>query len=282
MKNATLYEKKIRKMLSSMSRKAQPQAPQGLDAFGLLIEAILQADVPRKAAAGVIEELRAEFVDYNELRVAPVKDITDCMPREFWSAREKAEGLIRSLNAIFDRTCSMSMQHLEKMPKRELRKYLAEIGLSQYAVALVTMLIFGGHAIPVDQSLVDALEMEKLIAPRSDLADVQGFLERIIAQKDDYAAHEFFRDFVEKNYKALAKKRKESAAARPPAAVKETVRPQEESFQEVLSEPDEPHAARRQPAAAAGKPALAAGPARKARASHARKPVKGKKGPSKK
>lgn len=220
MKNATVYEKKIKKLLSSMSRKSQPAAPKGIDCFTRLIEAILQADAQRKVAASVLNELHAEFLDYNELRVAPMKDITDCMPREFWGARDKADAILRSLSAIFDRTSSMSMEHLEKMPKRDLRKYLAEIGLSPYAASLVTLTVFGGHAVPVDQFLVDALENEECIEPGSELADVQGFLERVIPQKDAWSAHEFFRDFMEKNYKALLKKRKELAALAPPPAPK--------------------------------------------------------------
>lgn len=217
MKNATVYEKKIKKLLSSMSRKALPAAPKELEGFTRMIEAILQTDAPRKVAASILAEIHREFIDYNELRVAPMKDITDCMPRDFYAAREKADSLIRSLNTIFDKTSSMSMEYLEKMPKRELRKYLVdEAGLSPYAAAVITLNVFGGHAVPVDQFLVDELENQELIQPGSDLADVQGFLERIIPQKDAWSAHEFFRDFMEKNYKALVKKRKEIAALAPP------------------------------------------------------------------
>lgn len=220
MKNATVYEKKIRKLLASMPRKAAPPPPAGLDAFTLLLEGILQADVPRKSAAAVLAELHQEFVDYNELRVAPPKDITDCMGRDFWGAREKADSIVRSLNTIFDRTSSLSMQYMEKMPKRDLRKHLGEVGLWPYPGALLTMAVFGGHAIPVDQALVDALEIEGLVYPGSGVADVQGFLERVISQKDDYAAHEFFRDFVEKNYKAVLKKLKEHPPVFMPAPPK--------------------------------------------------------------
>jgi endonuclease III len=261
MKNATAYEKKIRKLLASMPKKSVPEAPKELEAFTLLLEGILGADVPRKAAAGVLNELHTEFVDYNELRVAPVKDITDCMPREFWGAREKAESIVRSLNAIFDRSSRMTMEHLEKMPKRDLRKYLGEVGLSTYAAALVTLVVFGGHAVPVDQALVDALEIEELVHPGSTVDDVQGFLERVIGQKEDYAAHEFFRDFVEKNYKAVLKKLKEHPVIYvppppPPPEIAKPIRPGDikEELEADEAESNEAKAALKARSPRSGKP----------------------------
>jgi len=227
MKNATVYEKKIKKLLTGVSRKAAPPPPGESEAVKFLLEAILQADATRKSAQSVVSAFDREFVDYNELRVAPAKDIVDAMGRDFPGAREKADSIVRVLNAIFDRNSELSMKHMEKMPKRDLRKHLQEIGLSPYAAALVTMTVFGGHAVPIDLSLLLALEANGLIYPESDLADVQGFLERIISQKDNFSTHEFFRDFVDKNAKSIAKRLKEySAQIAQTAQVVEAAAPQ--------------------------------------------------------
>jgi endonuclease III len=107
----------------------------------------------------------------------------------------------------------MTMAYMEKMPKRDLRKHLLGLGLGSYASAVLMLYLFESHAIPVDQDLVDSLAMEDLIHPGSDIDDVQGFLERVIPQKDAIGAHDFLRLHVEKMSKALAKKRKEDAEA---------------------------------------------------------------------
>lgn len=211
MKNATLYEKKAKKLLSNLPKVKTPAPPQ--DPFACLIQSILEADVPRKAAAAVLATLQKEFVDYNEIRVAPIKDLADCMGRDFVGARDKAESIVKSLNGIFDRNSTFSMAYMDKMPKRDLRRHLGELGLGHYASAMVLLQMFGGHAIPVDRSLQWCLEADDFVNPGSDIPDIQGFLERIIAQKDDFAAHDFFRDYVDKNSKMLAKRRKEEAAA---------------------------------------------------------------------
>jgi endonuclease III len=218
MKNATAYEKGIRKFIAGCG-KAKPIVPQ--DPFHFIVEAILQADASRKAAAHVLHTINREFVDYNELRVAPIKDITDCMGRDFPFARLKAEAIVKSINCMFDHTCSLSIEYMQKMPKRDLRKHLREAGLSYYATALVLMVLFAGHAVPVDHSLAILLEQDGYVNPGSSLEDVQGFLERVITQKEGLAVHEFFRDYVEKNAKSIAKRLKEEAAAAVEAAAAE-------------------------------------------------------------
>lgn len=220
MKNATSYEKKIKKLLSGMTKQAAGEPPEGVKAFTFLLQAILESDASRKEAQKVVQGFDREFVDYNELRVAPTKDIVDVIGRDFPGAREKAETIIKSLNAIFDRNSSLTMAYMDKMPKRDLRKHLTEMGMTPYTAALVTMTLFAGHAIPVDRSLVIALEANGYIHPDTELEDVQGFLERIVPQKDDSAAHELFRDFVEENAKVVTKRLKEEAAVVAEAAAK--------------------------------------------------------------
>jgi hypothetical protein len=211
MKNAKRYEKEIKKFLSGI-RSAQPSPPPS-DPILALLEAILQEDVGRKQAGRALDLLRKEFVDLNELRVAPVKDIVDILGRDYYGAREKADSIVRSLNGLFDRFSAVSVGPMAKMPKRELRRRLLELGLSPYASAVMMMLTFGGHAIPVDRSLVECLEIEGLLPPGGTLEEIQGFFERIIPQKSAPAAHEFLRAYMEGLAKPLAKKRKADAEA---------------------------------------------------------------------
>ena len=219
MKNATAYERKVKKLLSGMSKSAQLSARQ--DSMEVLIQGILEADAPRRQAGKALDALLEEFVDVNELRVAPHKEITDCMGRDFPRAREKAETMTAVLNRIFDHSTSLCLDYVHELPKREIRRHLKELGLDTYASALLALACFNAHAVPVDQMLVDCLAADHLIHPGSEPADVQGFLERIVPQKDARCAHEFLRSYAEKRSKALPRKppRAEApAAAAEPAA----------------------------------------------------------------
>jgi hypothetical protein len=214
MKNASAYEKKIKKLLRGMTRVRPGDPPRGDAAVAALVESILQSDATNRQGRVAFEVICREYVDFNELRVSPVKDIVDCIGRDHPHARRKAETMTSVLNGVFQRTYDVNVDYMEKMQKRELRRHLEELGLGSYAAGHVILEIFGGHAIPVDDTLVEVLQMHQCVAPDSDIADVQGFLTRIIAHKDALSGHEFFRAYVQKSAKALAKKRKAEALAR--------------------------------------------------------------------
>jgi len=216
MKNATTYERKVKKLLAGINRSAQivPRA----DWMEALLQGILQADAPRKQADKALEEILAEFVDVNELRVAPQKEITDCMGKAFPHAREKALRMTSVLNGIFDHSNTLSLEYIHELPKREIRRHLRELGLDAYASGYLLLVSFGGHAVPVDQLLVDCLAADELIHPGSDIADVQGFLERVVPQKDGVAVHEFLRTYAEKRARTLPRRPEPPPApAWPPA-----------------------------------------------------------------
>lgn len=208
MKNAGQYEKLVQKLLSPMPKAKPPQAAADEDLVPILIMAVLSAEAPRKLAQKALESFQSEFVDYNELRVSPAKEIGDRMGKNFPLAREKGDTLARVLNAVFDKTSSMTMEYMKDLSKKDLRRHLAEVGLSPYSVAYVMLLGFGTHAVPLDMTLLDVLKMKEVVHPNCEIEDAQGFLERAIAAKESSAAHEFFRNLVEKETKALAAWRK--------------------------------------------------------------------------
>jgi len=213
MKNATAYQKKLQKFLGDMKKVKAAAPPTGIEAVEVLVRSILEADVTDSAAEAAFQTIRQEYVDINELRVSPIIDITDRLGHDFPQPRLKAEAITGALNKTFDRTYAISIDYMKEMTKRDLRRHLLEIGLSPYAAACVVLKVFGGHAVPVDDTLVEVLKMDGCVHPDSDLQDVQGFLERVIPQKDAFSAHAFLREYVVRSAKALARKRKADAEA---------------------------------------------------------------------
>ncbi|MGC9453228.1 MAG: hypothetical protein ACP5HU_00025 [Phycisphaerae bacterium] len=214
MKNAKAYEPKIRKLLSQAKNIKSPAGDEDRNPVRVLLHAVLSSNATPRQAEEAAEALESEFVDYNELRVSPVKDLTDRLGKDYPQRRAKAEMLTAVLNAIFERTGAVSMDYMHEMSKRDLRRHLRELGLDAYAAAYVTLFAFGGHAIPVDEDLAESLKMEDAVHPESDVEDIQGFLERVIPQKDAEKAHAAFRDLVRRKASALTKKRREQAEAK--------------------------------------------------------------------
>jgi endonuclease III len=208
MKNASVYQKKIKKLLGGMKKRrvefgSPPETP-----IALLLECLISPDTSARAVKTAMDSISREFVDFNELRVSPTKEIADRIGRNLPHSREKAETIVRVLNSVFDRTGTMTMDYMKEMSKKDLRRHLAEIGMSAYSAACLLLKGFDAVAVAVDCSLLDALKMNDCIHPDCQIEEATAFLERVIPQKDAPAAHEFFRELVEKNVKAIAKWRK--------------------------------------------------------------------------
>ena len=188
MKNSEFYAKKVKRLVSrSGVRVAESDQ---LDPITLLVRSVFEENATARQAAKAVAALTEEFVDFNELRVSPIKDIVECVGRDFPGARSKAVSVTTALNRIFDRVNALDLEYLAKKPKREIRKSLRQdLGLSPYAESCLTLFAFGGHAVPVDNLLLEALKLEGCIHPDSDEPDLQGFLERIVHSSDAKKAH---------------------------------------------------------------------------------------------
>jgi len=227
MKDAKEYEARIKTLLRKKPKRVASARPEDPYDIAALVRAVLESDASRQQAEKALEAIRHEYVDFNELRVSPLKDLVECIGRDYPQARDKAQMITGALQGIFSRTYRLSLEYMAEMTKRNLRRHLKELGLNEYAEAALTLEVFGGHAIPVDQLLVDCLAMDGYVHPESDLPDVQGFLERVISQKDALAAHEFFRKYVQRREKVLLRRR-QAEAAKAQAAEAEAAKAQAE------------------------------------------------------
>ncbi len=212
MKDAKSYEKKVKKLLSGM--KKPKAAPGKADPVEMLVLASLAENASPALAGRAMAIFIKEFVDLNELRVAQPKELVEMMDKNYPHARRTAEQITYSLRKVYYDVNDLSMAHMATMTKRDLRRKLSELELSPYVAAALVLFAFDGHAIPVDRDLAETLAMDGYVTESSDIADVQGFLERIITQKNAVAAHEFFHSYVAKRADALAKKRKAAEQVR--------------------------------------------------------------------
>jgi endonuclease III len=233
MKNAKVYAQKIRKLLKGMPKTATRPAD-GEDPVRALVVSVLEANGAAREARKALAALEEEFVDFNELRVAQPKELAERMGKDYPDARARALMIHTVLNNITNRVNKLSMAHLDELPKRQVKKHLMEQGLSPYAAACVSMFAFDAPCVPVDEDLAECLEMKGLVEPGTDTAEVQAFLDRTVPVKQAERAHAFFRKFVSKNAKALAKKREAEARAREEAEAK--ARAEEEARQKAEAE----------------------------------------------
>jgi len=216
MKNSARYARKVKKLLSGARAPGPEERPEPIR---LLVRAVLAEDATARQAEAAMAAVAEEFLDFNELRIAPIKDVVECLGRDYPQARRKADMLNSALRGVFEQSNALSLDFLGQETKREVRRFLRErLGLSLYAESVLTLRAFEGHAIPVDALLLEALKMGGYIDAGSDLPDLQGFLERITPAKDDLAAHEALRRYADRTapkvFREWARREKAAREAR--------------------------------------------------------------------
>lgn len=190
MKGATQCAKRlktlIRKLRTALGKVAPPPASEPIDQ---LILGIFTRDATEAKANEVLDSIKANVVDYNELRVIPPIELTEVVgnqPR----ARLKCEDLSRALNSIFAIEHQVTLDHLLKASRKDLAAYLERLeGLEAYTRARMRLLGFGKLAVPLDEAMWAYARKTEIVDPNCSLEEAQSFLERQIAEKD---ALEFF------------------------------------------------------------------------------------------
>lgn len=151
-----------------------------------LIYSILLWEGSHDLAARCLGAIRAEVVDFNELRVCSTEEVAAMLPRDCPRRPERVDRLLTTLNAIFLREHGLTLAHLNALPKREARQYLDAVpGLPQFVAARVVLISLGGHAFPADSRIGRVLVNAGLIhATDANHPDLGSKLERAVRAAD--------------------------------------------------------------------------------------------------
>ncbi|MFN0134875.1 MAG: hypothetical protein ACKVS9_02015 [Phycisphaerae bacterium] len=185
MKGATLCAKRLSTLFKSLKAKlGKVTRPASTDPITQIVLGIFSRDMPEAKAREVLDRLRENVVDYNELRVIPPGEMSDTVG-DYPEVRTKCEDLTRALNKIFAWEHTVSMDRLGDAAKTEVFNYLSNIpGLEAYTRARVRLLGFNHHAIPLDEAMFAYAKQEEIVDPKSTIDEAQSFLERNIEEED--------------------------------------------------------------------------------------------------
>jgi endonuclease-3 len=124
--------------------------------------------------------LEQNFFDWNEIRVTTIRELSEviaCLP----DPPAAANRVKRVLQSVFEGTYSFTLEELRKQNLGPAIARLRKIdGAAHFAVAYVTQVALGGHAIPVDAGVLGALEVVGLVGQQDVEAGVVPGLERAI------------------------------------------------------------------------------------------------------
>ncbi len=227
MRKGTEYAKKLKQAYGKFRQTASRPIPERGDPVEQLIVAVLSQETTTARAEKALKQINEALVDFNELRVSTPAEIADCISQQIPRPVQRAKALLQVLNAVYAREYAVSLESIQSKGIREMKSYLEGLdGITPYAVASTLLWSLGGHAIPINDMMLECLVREGLVDPNATVEEVQAFLERHVSAADaktfclDLEAHAAAtapRDGKQKPAKASkprTKSKKKPAAAR--------------------------------------------------------------------
>lgn len=147
-----------------------------------LIYSCLLEDATFEAADEVFARLQLDYFDWNEVRVTTTLELAEVM-KPVPDPEATANRLRRSLHGMFEAHYAFDLEFLKK---ENLGKAIETVGkyrgMTPFTVAYITQHALGGHAIPLDSSMMNLMVTLGIVEP----ADVGGMkvtgLERVISK----------------------------------------------------------------------------------------------------
>ncbi|HUY34208.1 MAG TPA: hypothetical protein VMV69_15790 [Pirellulales bacterium] len=278
-----------------LKKHYKPVSPIERPVLENLLYACCLENATYEAADKAYTAVSTGFFDWNEVRVSTVKELAEVM-HALPDPSAAASNLKRILQGVFESTYSFDLEALRKQNLGVAQQRLKKLeGCTHFAVAYVTQVVLGGHAIPVDRGLFDCLAVLGLVTEADQKSSTVPGMERAIAKNKgvEFAslAHQLGADFVANPYAPalhkilieIAPECKEHLPKRPPkgskAADAAPAPADEEKMAKPAKESKEPGPAKESKGAkpaVAGPAAVSAQPAETGET----RPGVGKKGPA--
>ena len=179
MRGATQCARRVKQGLQSLRQKlGKVSRPHATDPITQVVLGVLSRNVPETKARHALDVLRGHVVDFNELRVIPIIELSELL-HDYPDGRTKCEDINRALNGIFALEHDVTLEHLRTAPQREVLSYLAGIdGLEPYTRARIRLLGLGQHAVPLDEAMWAYARRQRMVDAHCSLDEAQSFLER--------------------------------------------------------------------------------------------------------
>lgn len=186
MKNSKKYSPKIKafpqraKRSSGKIEKIFYDEP--LDA---IVHAIISENMTMTKTVSAAKRLSGYFVDWNDLRVSKMNEITEVLGTDMPDVAETSSRLTRFLRAVFEKYNTVSLEPLKKMGKRSARAVLENMdGATGFVVNYCMLTALDAHAVPLTSRMIKYLKTNELVNPEADDEQIEGFLTRCISCED--------------------------------------------------------------------------------------------------
>ena len=187
MKNATKHAEELKSLLKRLMKEQKPEPKQAQEPLRALVRAAMSFDMPDAKADEAMRHIEREFVDLNELRVATDLEIQELLGTRYPAIERRVAMITQSLNDIFEREHTLSLDRLKTVSKRDARQFLRELpDIHPFVEAYVMLFSFEGHAFPLDEEILSYLRDQEIVEDGAGLDEAQRFVEHQLKAEECY------------------------------------------------------------------------------------------------
>lgn len=180
------------KALATLRRKLRkpPELVEREPVSEFIYTFLIWEGVTARKAELALHRLTAAAVDFNELRTFEPADLAALIGKTYPAAQERAERLRLSLTEIYRREHEVTLAGAIALPKRDGRRYLETLeGMCPFVASRVTLIVLGGHALPLDQPTADILANAGVVEPELSITKQAASLERMVKADEALDLH---------------------------------------------------------------------------------------------
>ena len=190
MKNAGKHADDLRALMKRLVKEYKPEDREPQEPLKALVRGAMSFDVSDSRASDAMRAIETEFVDLNELRVATDLEIQELLGVKYPEIERRVEMITRSLNNIFEREHTLSLDRLKTVSKRDARDFLRQLpDIHPFVEAYVMLFAFEGHAFPIDETMLEYLREQGIVEDGATLDEAQRFVEHQLKAEE---CHDLF------------------------------------------------------------------------------------------
>ena len=195
MKNAGKHADELKSLLKRLVKEHKPADREPQVPLKALVRGAMSFDMPDGRADEAMRAIDREFVDLNELRVATDLEIQELLGVKYPDIERRVAMITQSLNNIFEREHTLSLDRLKTVSKRDARQFLRELpDIHPFVEAYVMLFGFDGHAFPMDEETVEFLRDQGIVEQSTTLDEAQRFVEHHLKAEECYELFACFRN----------------------------------------------------------------------------------------
>src|SRR5262249_21621384 len=124
--------------------------------------------------------LKSDYFDWNEVRVSSIRELAEVM-KPLNDSEDAATRVKRILQSVFETQYSFDLEPMKKQNIGQAIKTIEKFhGSTPFTVAYVTQHGLGGHSIPVNQGLLEAMRVVGVVTDTEAAKGAVPGLERTV------------------------------------------------------------------------------------------------------